>query len=489
MLSIEEIKLFIDEDSSSERKSQAKVGQRYYDGDHDILNYQLFYYDADGEIQEDKTRSNIKISHPFFTELVDQQAQYMLNGDTFIKSDIPELQQELDKVFNDDFTSELTETITNTITKGFGYMYCYKNKDNVFKFENADSMGVVEVRAKDTDDHSQNIIYWYIDKNTKTQKRIKRIQVWDKDFIYFYMQEDDGSIVIDDTEQFNPRPNYVYRKNDDDESLYYDTLGFVPFFRLDNNRKQVSGLKPVKALIDDYDLMACGLSNNITDSAEAYYVVSGFQGDSLNELIHNLKTKKHIGVDAGGGVDVKTVDIPYQARLTKLQLDETNIYRFGMGFNSAQIGDGNITNVVIKSRYALLDLKCDKLEKNLKKFLREQIQVVLDDINKHNETDYQLKDVYFDFNREIITNASDNASIKKIEADTKAVEINLLLGLNGVLDNETLITLICEQLDIDYNEIKDKLPINEREETLDAVNMLGGADDEQEAKTSPTITS
>ena len=40
-----------------------------------------------------------------------------------------------------------------------------------------------------------------------------------------------------------------------------------------------------------------------------------------------------------------------------------------MGFNSAQIGDGNITNVVIKSRYALLDLMCYKLKKNLKKFL------------------------------------------------------------------------------------------------------------------------
>ena len=83
-----------------------------------------------------------------------------------------------------------------------------------------------------------------------------------------------------------------------------------------------------------------------------------------------------------GGVDFKMVDIPYQARLTKLQLDEVNIYRFGMGFNSAQLGDGNITNVVIKSRYALLDLKCDKLEKNLKKFLREMIKVVIDDVNK-----------------------------------------------------------------------------------------------------------
>ena len=183
------------EDASSKRKTDAKVGQRYYEGEHDILNYKLFFYDADGEIQEDKTRSNIKISHPFFTELVDQQAQYMLNGEAFVKSDIPELQTELDKVFNDDFTSELTETITSTVTKGFGYMYCYKNSNNNFKFENADAMGVVEVRAKDTDDNCEYVIYWYIDKNTKAGKKIKRIQVWDKEKIYFYTQADDGAIV------------------------------------------------------------------------------------------------------------------------------------------------------------------------------------------------------------------------------------------------------------------------------------------------------
>ena len=485
MLSKEEIAFFIQEDSSSERKSQAKVGQRYYDAEHDILNYRLFYYDADGELQEDKTRSNIKISHPFFTELVDQQAQYMLNGDEFIKSDIPELQEELDKVFNDDFISELTETITSTVTKGFGYMYCYKTANDTFKFENADAMGVVEVRAKDTDDNCQYVIYWYIDKNTKANKKIKRIQVWDDKQVYFYTQTDEGEIVEDDTEEYNPRPHIVYRKSDNDDSLYYDTLGFIPFFRLDNNKKQLSGLKPIKAIIDDYDLMACGLSNNIQDSAEAYFVVSGFQGDNLDELIQNVKVKKHIGVDAGGSLDVKTVDIPYQARLTKLQLDETNIYRFGMGFNSTQLGDGNITNVVIKSRYALLDLKCDKLEKNLKKFLREMIEIVLDDVNKRNGTDYQQKDVYFEFEREVITNASDNASIKKVEADTKAVEINLLMGLASVLDSETVVQLICEQLDIDYNEIKDKLPINQKQESYQAMEVLNN---EQTTETGSTVT-
>ena len=81
MLKPEEISALIQDDSTSERKKSFEVGQWYYEGQHDILSYKLYYYNSDGKLVEDKTRSNIKICHPFFTELVDQCVQYMLSGD------------------------------------------------------------------------------------------------------------------------------------------------------------------------------------------------------------------------------------------------------------------------------------------------------------------------------------------------------------------------------------------------------------------------
>lgn len=457
MLKIEEIKQLIDYDRSSDRKRRARLGESYYEGIHDIRNYRLYYYDADGELREDKTRANIKISHPFFTELVDQCVQYMFSKDSFIKSDIPELQEELDLYFNDEFTNELVDAGVDAKSKGFGYMYAYMTETGRTKFLHAEAMGVVEVRAKETDDGCEYVIYHYVDRVGKNHEKITRIQVWDKEFVYYYVQADDGEITVDEDEKINPRPHVLYHKPND-EATYYDSLGYIPFFKLKNNRKEISDLPHIKALIDDYDLMACGLSNNITDFDHPIYAVSGFQGDNLDELIQNLRTKKTIGTESGGGVDIKTVDIPYQARVTKLELDERNIYRFGMGFNSAQLGDGNITNVVIKSRYALLDLKCNKFEKQLRAFLTQLIKIALDEINKINETDYKLKDVYFEFEREVITNATDNAQIKQIKAQTRATEINTLLNLATKLDDQTIMELICDELDIDYNEIKDKLP-------------------------------
>lgn len=461
MLKISEIKDLISSDKTSERKTLARKGEDYYNGLHDIRYYKMYYYNADGELVEDTHRSNIKISHPFFTELVDQCVQYMLSDDDIVRSDKPELQEELDKYFGDDFISELVDTGVDAKTKGFGYMYAYKSKNGRTKFLNAESMGVVEVRATETDDNCKYVIYYYTDRIGKNHKKINRIQVWDEQFVYYYVQDENGTITIDNDEEYNPRPHIVYTKEDGED--YGASLGYIPFFKLKNNRYEKSDLFSIKQLIDDYDLMACGLSNNITDFDYPIYAVSGFPGDNLDELIQNFRTKKTIGVESGGGVDIKTVDIPYQARINKLELDEKNIYRFGMGFNSAQLGDGNITNVVIKSRYALLDLKCNKFEKQLRAFLNQLVQVALNEINDSNDTDYQLSDVYYEFEREVMTNASDNAQIKKTEADTRMVEINTLLNLASVIDKETIMQLICEQLDIDYNDIKDTLPKSENE--------------------------
>ena len=128
-LNVKEIQHFIENDKTSEKKNKAKVGLRYYEGKHDIKDYKMYYVDGDGKLQEDKIRSNIKISHPFFTELVDQQVQYMLSSDKpFMRSDDEKLQAALDDYFGDEFKTELQECLTGCIAKGFENMYAYKSE-------------------------------------------------------------------------------------------------------------------------------------------------------------------------------------------------------------------------------------------------------------------------------------------------------------------------------------------------------------------------
>lgn len=490
MLSIAEVKRFMDEDCNSDRKKFARKGQAYYEGDHDIKKYRLFYYNTDGRICEDKTRSNVKIPHPFFTELVDQAVQYILSGgEGFARSDDPELQEKLDDYFNqnEDFIAELSETLTGCQTKGFEYMYMYKNSDDKLAFMCADSIGVIEVRDKDTDDGCAYVIYWYTDRIEKGHKEIRRIQVWDDKQVYYYVQDGNGAVKEDDSEQVNPRPHTLYRKDGKNE-LYGKEFGFIPFFRLDNNKKRFSSLRTIKNLIDDYDLMASSLSNNLIDFDTPIHVVKGFQGDNLEELQQNLKTKKIIGVDDDGGIDVKTVEVPYEARKIKLELDEKNIYRFGMGLNTAGLKDTSATtNIAIKAAYSLLDLKCTKLEIRLKQFMRKLLKPVLEEINSLEQTDYKMSQVYFVFNHEVMSNEQENTQNKLTEAQEQQTRVGTLMAVAAQLDNETLMKNICDALDIDYEEIKDKLPDPDEaeksvENAQDALN--GVVADEQQTKRS-----
>lgn len=480
MLTIEEIKAFMSEDAASVKKRFAREGQAYYEGDHDIKNYMLYYCNADGEWIQDTTRSNIRISHPFFMELVDQAVQYMFSGkEGFIKSDKPELQTELDAYFNEneDFMAELSEVLTGCQVKGFEYMLGYKNADDRLAFKCADSLGVIEVEARFASDKKDHILYHFTDRIDTEGKKIRRIMDWDSEQTYFYIQEgESGDIALDADAPINPRPHTLYQEEGKD-TIYYDTFGFVPFFRLDNNKKQFSSLKTIKGLIDDYDLMACGLSNNLQDASEYLVVVSGFQGDNLDEMITNSKVKKHIGVDGdGGGVEFKTVDVPYEARKVKLELDEKSIYHFGMGLNTSGLKDtAATTNLAIQTAYSGLELRCSKLRTRLQQFLRKILNVVLDEINEANGTDYQQKDIYFDFAPEIMSNAKENADIELVEAQRKQTEINTVLGLATYLDNETLMQLVCEQLDMDYDDIKGKLP--DPDEAQNAVDNAQGAID------------
>lgn len=481
MLSKDEIKKLMENDKVSKKKKLAMIGQKYYEGNHDIKEYRIYYYNADGELEEDTTRSNNKIAHAFFTELVDQTVQYMLGSDEdgIIKSDNPDLQMYLDKYFNqnEDFMAELSELVEDCQIKGFSYMYTYKNKDNRLAFECADSIGVIEVDAKYTDDKKNYIIYWYVDKIDLENHLVKFIQVWSDKEVCYYKQVNDGDIEDDNCfNGTNSKPHIVYIKNDkNDNKLYGDALGFVPFFRMDNNKKQINALKPVKDLIDDYDLMASSLSNNLIDFDRPIYVVKGFEGDNMDQLFQNLKTKKLIGMestDTGAGIDVKTVDIPYEARKAKLELDEVNIYRFGMGLNTAGLKDtAATTNIAIKAAYSLLDLKCSKLTIKLKQFLRKIVAVVIDEINKENDTAYNVSDVYFKFKHDVMANAKENEEIERYKAETRQIVINTLLSVADVFDDETLIMKICEQFDIDYKEIKNKIAQQEEE---DIQNILDG---------------
>ena len=92
--------------------------------------------------------------------------------------------------------------------------------------------------------------------------------------------------------------------------------------------------------------------------------------------------------------------------------------------------------------------------------MKKLVKVALQEINDINETDYQLNDVYFEFEREVMTNASDNAQIEKTEAETEQIKLNIILNAAARLDNDTVLQAICDLFDFDFEDVKAKVEQN-----------------------------
>ena len=125
------------------------------------------------------------------------------------------------------------------------------------------------------------------------------------------------------------------------------------------------------------------------------------------------------------------------------------------------------TNIVIKSRYTLLNLRARRLEKRLKKFLKPISHVVIDEINAEHGTGYQYSDVVVEkFDMQTPTNESENIANDKVKAETKQTEVNTILNVAVQIGDKKAVQLICEELDIDFEEIKDELDIEKEEQNL-----------------------
>ena len=446
-------------DRNSEIKRKANEGLNYYKGKHEILNYRLFYFDSNGILKEDKFKSNIKIQHQFHTELVDQKVQYLLSNPLEVIVEDDKFNEKLKEYINEDFQELLQNLVEGASNKGVEYVYSYKDEYNKIAFQIADSLGVIPIYDEVDNNKFKAVIRYYeskaYDENDK-EIIILKAEIWtDKQVTYYKQDKSKKKFELDTDIKPNPRPHIIL---EDDKAIYDGgSFGYIPFFKLDNNKYQKTDLEPIKFLIDDYDLMACSLSNNLQDFQEAIYVVRGYPGDNLDELTTNLKTKKTIGVSDEGGIDVKTVNIPVDARKVKLELDKNSIYKFGMGFDSSQIGDGNITNIVIKSRYALLDLKCNKAETRLRKLVRQLLKVIVDDINSRHGTAYNYNDVEIKIVREAMVNENDIANNEKLKSETKKTIIDYILLSGQTISDDSKLKLICNVLELDYDEEKKKI--------------------------------
>lgn len=393
-------------------------GQRYYYNENNILNRQMYFY-RDGVKIIDETKANNKLPHNWHKLLVDQKVAYLVGKPVAFQVEPKEYVERLNLILGEEWDDALNELAKNASNKGTEWLHVYINEDGLFKFIIIPAEEIIPIYDTSLQENLEAVLRYYL-VEVNGQERI-RVEWWTRNNVTYYIQDDDGNFVLDDTEPVNPAPHFYYN----DEGYGWTK---VPFIEFPNNEERVSDLKFVKELIDAYDKNVSDLANNLDEVQEIITVLKGYEGTDLAEFKENLRYYKAIKVsgEEGSGVDKLELEIPIEARKEMLDRLEENIFLFGQGVNLKTDRFGNSpSGVALKFLYSQLDHKASIMERKFRKAIKRLLWFATEYINIIDNKNYDSTIVQVTFRKTMITNDMEDT---QIAAQSK-----------GIISDETIV--------------------------------------------------
>ena len=328
----------------------------------EIIRYQKFLYDEAGRKYPDLISPNNKLCSGFFPQFVTQENQYLLsNGVQFEK---PETKNKLGLKFDTDLQKLGRFALLHG--KSFGYW-----ADRLYSFPVTQFVPLYDER---TGALRAGIRFWQVD-----DEKPLNITLYEENGYTEYIAEKGGK----PTETAGKRA-YIVRMIKSDafgqQVIGTENYSTLPIKQLNGNPQQQSELVGIRGQIDAYDRIKSGFANDMDMANFVYWILKNSGGMSDKELAKFVQRVRNIGVvmadDEATVPELKTVDIPYQARQVYLEKLENDLYRdFGV-LNVSTLLGGQKTATEIKAAYMPMDLKADMYEYELIEFVQSLLELL-----------------------------------------------------------------------------------------------------------------
>jgi len=188
----------------------------------------------------------------------------------------------------------------------------------------------------------------------------------------------------EDMAVMQPKRSYklIERKAEVGETEIYDGGNYpsFPIVPLKNNKRCLSEIVGKRNTIDALDLASSNMVNNVDEGNLIYWVLSNCEGmTDLDDakFVERLKTTHvaHANGDDGAKVESKTIEAPYEGTSSTIDMLKKKLYEDFQCFDAAAVSAGNQTATAIKASYVPLDLKTDKFESEVTRFIVEILRL------------------------------------------------------------------------------------------------------------------
>nr|DAG25132.1 MAG TPA: PORTAL PROTEIN [Caudoviricetes sp.] len=344
------IKKAIQEFQSSEFYRRGLKAHLYYKGDNDILHRLQWFYDSTGLKREDNFKANNQVPCEFYKKITKQLNSYLLaNGVTVedkIKDNLPRK-----------FDIKIQKAGLYAILAGCSWTYCYKNNDGKFDLDVFSGIEFIPLFDEFTGQVKAGIRYFRIDEN-----KPYNVEFYELDGITRLREEKKTGnfYIVEEKRAYITNKKVTAFSEEITGSKNFGLLPVIPFWG--NDIKESSLTTALKNKIDLYDIIESDFGNNLEDSKDVYWVLKNYNGQDLGEFLADYKYYKSIKVDDDGDATPHTLEVPYQARQTALEIIKKDIYDSAMALDTSVLSGGSLTNIAIKAMMTDLDLKADDFE-------------------------------------------------------------------------------------------------------------------------------
>lgn len=434
----------------SPQRMEQLTGDKYYRGEHDILQKKRMGIGKDGEPVELKHLPNNRKIDNQYAKMVDQKTNYLLSQPLAFKSENEEYVNNLNKVFNKRFHKILKNLGEDCLNGGIAWLYPYYS-DNELKFKRFAAHDILPFWVDDDHTELAMAVRYYIEEDPKNIDRmIEKVEIYTKNGIDHYTFENNR--LHPDVKK--PHENY----------MTVDGRGYnwerIPLIAFKFNAKEIPLIKRCKNLQDSINEIVSTFKNNMEENAyNTILILENYEGEDPAEFRHNVNQYGLIKVGSVDGArgDVRTLQVEVNAQnyesmlkmFKKALLENCK----GYDFTDLHTSGGEPNQMLVKSIFSEIDLDANEMELEFQCSFEELLWFVNQSLGVTDE------DVEIIFNRDVLQNEAE--IIQMLASIGLRVPNKLLLPQVPWIDDiQEAVDLLDEEDEQQLDAYNGALPMN-----------------------------
>jgi SPP1 family phage portal protein len=390
--------------ASATRRNQL-LGDRYYNGDHDILRRQRQVIGADGRLETVHNLPNNRIVDNKYGLMVDQKKNYLLGNGFTLSTKNAAYQKALQKIFDKRFHRTFKNLGEDSINGAVAWLCVHYDETGALKFKRFAPYEVLPF-WRDSEHTTLDCalrLYQAEVYEGDELKIVERVELYTPEGVEFFDLVD--GVLVPDAE--TPKTTHVRIGG---MGYNWERLPLIPFRY---NSREIPLIVNCKSLQDGINTMLSDFENNLQEDARnTILVIKNYDGVNLGEFRRNLAAYGAVKVRDDGGISTLTVDVNAENYKTVLDLLKKSLVENCRGFDAKDdrmTGTPNQMN--IQSMYSDIDLDANEMETEYQAAFEDLLWFVNVHLANTGAGRFSADDVEVTFKRNILMNTAEHMKV------------------------------------------------------------------------------